>query len=247
MGAEFKDLNNDGWDDIWHTAVENETFPIFKNLGKGEFADVTAAAGLAHTTRDMAGWSNGVFDFDNDGWKDLFVARGNVQNNIAEMTYRKYEEPNTVFRNLGNGKFQDVSTGAGADFQKTGAYRGAAFGDLDNDGRIDAVVTQLGGNVKYFHNASPGRNHWILLKLTGVKSNRMGLGAQVKITTEDGKVQYNHATTSTGYACSSDPRVHFGLGAANKIREIEITWPSGIRQVLKDIAADQILSVTEKQ
>jgi len=247
MGADFKDLNNDGLDDIWHTAVENETFPIFKNLGNGAFADVTAPAGLAHTTRNMAGWSSGVFDFDNDGWKDLFVARGNVQNNIAELTFRKYEEPNSVFRNLGNFKFQDVSTTAGPDFQRPGPHRGAAFGDLDNDGRIDAVVTQLGGSVKYLHNISPGGNHWILFKLTGTKSNRMGLGAQIRITTDDGRGQTNHATTSTGYACSSDPRVHFGLGAAKKIKEVEITWPSGVHQKLQDVAADQILSVTEVQ
>jgi len=140
-----------------------------------------------------------------------------------------------------------VSAGAGPDLQKAAAHRGAAFGDLDNDGRVDAVVTVLNGTVKCFHNISPGRNHWIALKLIGSKSNRMGLGAQIRVTSEDGTKQYNQATTGVGYACSSDPRPHFGLGASKTIREIEIRWPSGIRQTLRNVAADQILAVEEKE
>jgi hypothetical protein len=196
-------------------------------------------------TRSMSGWSNGIFDFDNDGWKDLFVARGNVLDNIAKLSKRTYEEPNTVFRNLGNGKFEDVSAQAGSDFQASAPHRGAAFGDMDNDGRIDAIVTALGSKAKYFHNISKNDNHWISLKLVGTKSNRMGLGAQVRITTADGAKQWNEATTATGYACSSDARVHFGLGASKTVREIEIKWPSRIRQVLQDVAANQTLTVTE--
>ena len=162
------------------------------------------------------------------------------------MSTRQYEEPASVFRNLANGKFLDVSAGAGADFQKPAAGRGVAFGDLDNDGRIDAVVSVLNGSARYFHNISPGGNHWILLKLVGTRSNRMGLGARIRVTTSDGARQYNHATTSTGYACSSDPRVHFGLGGAKLISEIEIVWPSGLHQVLRDVPADRILTITEK-
>ena len=165
--------------------------------------------------------------------------------NISVMTMRKPEEANSVFRNLGNRKFQDVSAGAGAAFVKPMAHRGAAFGDLDNDGRVDVVVSALQENAQYFHNVSHNGNHWILLKLVGVKSNRMGLGAEVRITTDDG-AQYNHATTSTGYASSSDPRVHFGLGAAKAVKEIAIVWPSGIHQTLRNVPADQILTVTEK-
>jgi len=246
MGADFRDVDNDGWDDIWHTAIEGESFPLFRNTGNGDFAEITNAAGLGRPTMDMSGWSNGIIDLDNDGWKDLMVVRGHTQNNISLMSLRKYEEPNTVFRNLGSLKFQDVSADAGPDFTRPAAHRGVAFGDLDNDGRIDAVVSVLNGQAKYFHNISPGGNHWILLKLVGVKSNRMGLGAQVRITTEDGMKQYNHATTSTGYASSSDPRVHFGLGRSKIIREIDIVWPSGVHQVLHSIPADQILTVNEK-
>jgi hypothetical protein len=193
----------------------------------------------------MSGWSNAIVDLDNDGWKDLFVARSNVMDNVALFSLRKYEEPNTIFRNLGNGKFQDVSATAGAAFQIPAVHRGAAFGDLDNDGRMDAVVSVLNGAAKVFHNTSAGGNHWLLLKLTGVKSNRMGIGAKIRVTAADGSVQYNHATTSTGYACSSDPRVHFGLGKAATAKEIQIVWPSGIKQVLRDVAADQVLAVRE--
>ena len=246
MGADFKDIDNDGYEDLWHTAIEGESFPLFRNSGKGDFTEITDLSGLGRATRQMSGWSNGIADFDNDGWKDLLVARGNVHDNIAKMSLLKYEEPNTVFRNFGNGKFQDVSGEAGPDLQKAAPHRGLALGDLDNDGRIDAVVTVLNGKVEYFHNISRNANHWILLRLAGVKSNRMGLGARVRITSDDGKQQYNHATTSTGYACSSDPRVHFGLGSSKMVREIDITWPSGIHQTLHNVAADQILTITEK-
>jgi hypothetical protein len=245
MGVDFRDVDNDGRPDIWHTAVENESFPLFRNVGGGQFVEQTLPAQLA-VTRTMSGWGNGIFDFDNDGWKDLFVARSNVLDNIAQFANRKYEEPNSVLRNLGNGKFLDVSSEAGSDFQVTAAHRGVAFGDIDNDGRIDAVVTVLNGSLKCFHNISKNSNHWILLKLVGKKSNRMGLGARVRITGEDGKVQYNHATTAVGYACASDSRVHFGLGGSRVVREIEITWPSGTRQMLRNVPSDQILKVEEQ-
>jgi len=246
MGVDFRDVDNDGRPDIWHTAVENESFPLFHNVGDGQFVEQTLTAQLA-VTRTMSGWGNGIFDFDNDGWKDLFVARSNVLDNIAQFSNRKYEEPNSVLRNLGNGKFQDVSTEAGPDFQVAAPHRGVAFGDIDNDGRMDAVVTVLNGSLRYFHNVSKSNNHWILLKLVGKKSNRMGLGAQVRITGEDGKVQYNEATTAVGYACASDSRVHFGLGRSLGIREIEIRWPSGTRQVLRDVRSNQVLKVEEQE
>src|SRR5471030_1945848 len=245
MGADFRDIDNDGYDDIWVTGFEGDTFPLFRNLAAaGDFAEITGAADLARVTRPMSGWSNVIFDLDNDGWKYLLVARGHVLDNIALMSLRKAEEPNTVLRNLGNGKFRDVSAGTGAAFQTALPHRGVAFGDLDNDGRIDAVVSVLHGKAQYFHNISQNGNHWILLKLVGVKSNRMGLGAQVRITTDAG-VQYNHATTSTGYACSSDPRVHFGLWPSKAVKEIDIVWPSRIHQTLRNVPSDRVLTTTE--
>ena len=246
MGADFRDLNNDGLPDIWHTAIENETFPLFLNLGGGQFRNVSQSSRIANMTRAMSGWSNGAVDLDNDGWKDLVVARGNVMDNIEQISrHFRYAEPNSVFRNLGDGQFEDVSETAGADFIHPAPYRGLAYGDLDNDGRMDLVVTALGGPLRVFHNVTDNHNHSILLKLVGTKSNRMGIGAQIRITTDDGRKQYNEATTSTGYAASSDPRVHFGLGTSRVIREIEIRWPSGIRQLLRDVAADRVITVEE--
>src|SRR6516162_1022252 len=233
MGSDFRDVNNDGLPDIWHTAVEHETFPLFLNRDKGDFVDMTVATGLARAAAEMSGWGNGIMDFDNDGWKDLFVARANVLDNISELNpARHYPEPNAVFRNQGNGKFVNVSQTAGPDFQLEAAHRGVAFGDIDNDGRIDAVVSVLNGPTKLFHNISDRKSHWILLKLSGTKSNRMGIGAQIRVTAEDGSRQWNEVTTAVGYASASDSRVHFGLGQNQKIREIEIRWPSGIKQVL---------------
>ena len=162
----------------------------------------------------MAGWSNAIVDLDNDGWKDLIVARSNVTDNIALFSQRAFEEPNAVFRNLGNGRFQDVSATAGPEFQIPGAHRGLAFGDLDNDGRMDIAVSVWNGQAKIFHNTTRGGNHWLLLQLLGSRSNRMGLGARIRLTGSDGAICYNHASISTGYAASSDPRVHFGLGGA---------------------------------
>ena len=245
MGVDFRDLFNRGLPDIWITAMEKQTFPLYKNLGHGQFAEATAMAGLGLTTAEMSGWSNAIVDLDNDGWKDLYVARSNVIDNVALFAQRQYGESNTVFRNLGTGRFQDVTATTGPSFQTPAVNRGAAFGDLDNDGRMDLVVNVLNGAAKVFHNTTRSGNHWLLLKLTGTRSNRMGIGARIRVTAVDGAVQYNHATTSTGYASSSDPRVHFGLGASRTAKEIQILWPSGVKQVLKDVAADRVLEVTE--
>jgi len=246
MGSDFRDVNNDGLPDIWHTAVEHETFPLYINRDKGDFVDMTVASGLARSTTEMSGWGNGIVDFDNDGWKDLFVARANVMDNISLLTpSRSYPEPNAVFRNLQGKKFEDVSATAGSDFQIAAPHRGVAFGDLDNDGRVDVVVTALGEPAKVFHNITAGPNHWILLKLVGTRSNRMAIGAQVRITTDDGRSQWNEVTTSVGYASSSDSRVHFGLGASSRVKELEVHWPSGIRQALHDLQGDRIVTVEE--
>lgn len=245
MGSDFRDVNNDGRPDIWHTAVEYEMFPLYQNSGVGNFDDVTSRVGLASTAR-MSGWGNGIVDFDNDGWKDLFVARSEVLDTISlHVPTRRYPEPNSIFRNLGNGKFEDVSATAGPDFQKEAPHRCVAFGDIDNDGRMDMVVSVLGGAAKLFHNVTGGDNHWILLNLVGTKSNRMAIGAQIRIVAADGRSQWNEVTTAVGYASSSDSRVHFGLGASRYIKEMEIRWPSGVKQELRDVKVDRIMTIQE--
>ncbi len=246
MGAEFRDIDNDGLPDLWHTAIENETFPLFLNRGAGQFQNATQRSRLAQLTRPMSGWSNGAVDLDNDGWKDLVVARGNVMDNIESVSrHFHYAEPNAVLRNLGNAHFVDVSTAAGTDFTRPAPNRGLAYGDLNNDGRVDLVITGLGAPTRVLQNETANQNHWIILQLQGVKSNRMGLGARVQIVTDAGTSQYAEATTSTGYAASSDPRVHFGLGTSRMLGKVRIRWPSGIQQVLTNVPADQILKVSE--
>jgi len=244
MGTDFRDLDNDGRPDIFQTAMFGEGFPLYRNLGGGQFQDVTGPSGLTKFSSRLTAWGAGVFDFDNDGWKDLFTANSDILDNSMELAHRPYKLPNGLFRNKGDLTFEDLSGKAGASFLVPAAHRGAAFGDLNNDGKIDAVVTVLNGPPEIWMNRTSNGNHWIILKLVGVKSNRDGLGTKVKITTSLG-AQYNHATTAVGLNSSSDKRVHFGLGTAAVIDRIELAWPSGIRQVLTNVKPDQILTVTE--
>jgi hypothetical protein len=244
MGADFRDIDNDGKPDIFETAMFREGFPLYRNLGDGQFQDVTATAGLSVLTSRSTAWGVGIFDFDNDGNKDLFTANSDILDNAMELAHRPFALPNRVFHSKGGLAFEDVSSKAGSSFSVAAPHRGAAFGDLNNDGKVDAVVTVLNGPPEIWMNRSSSRNHWILLKLVGVKSNRDGLGTKVKVTTSLG-TQYNQATTAVSYNSASDKRVHFGLGSASVIDTIELTWPSGIKQVLKNIKADQILTVTE--
>jgi hypothetical protein len=244
MGTDFRDLDNDGKPDLFHTAMFGDTFPLYRNQGGGQFEDMTVAAGLTAFTSRLTGWGAGAFDFDNDGYKDLFTANSEILDNAMEVEHRPFALPNGLFRNKGALKFEDLSAKAGAGFLVPAAHRGAAFGDFNNDGKIDIVVTALNGPPQLLMNRSPSHNHWIILKLMGTKSNRDGLGTKVKITTSHGS-QYNHATTAVGYNSSSDKRVHFGLGESTVIDKIELSWPSGIRQTLTKIKADQILAVRE--
>jgi len=250
MGADFRDIDNDGKPDIFETAMFGEGFPLYRNLGDGQFQDASGAAGLSPLTSRLTAWGVGIFDFDNDGNKDLFTANADILDNAMELAHRPFALPNRVFRNKGGLAFEDVSAKAGTSFAVPAAHRGAAFGDLNNDGKIDAVVTVLNGPPEIWMNRSGiqnggNRNHWITLKLVGIKSNRDGLGTKVKVTTSLG-TQYNHATTACSYNSSCDKRVHFGLGSAAVVESIELTWPNGIKQVLKNVMADQILTVTER-
>jgi hypothetical protein len=245
MGAEFRDLNNDGRPDIFHTAMFGNTFPLYRNTGT-EFEEVTDTSGMTAFSRRMTAWSTGAFDFDNDGWKDLFVDGGAILDNEQEVLHRPTLLPNGLLRNNGGFTFTDVSSSAGAAFLEPRAHRGAAFGDLDNNGTIDVVVSAINDRPQILMNRTANGNHWILLKLVGTKDNRDGLGTKVKITTSEG-VQYNQATTAVGYNSSSDKRVHFGLGKATVIDRIDLTWPTGVKQVLVNVKADQVLTVVESK
>jgi tetratricopeptide (TPR) repeat protein len=245
MGVDFRDYDNDGLPDLILSALEGETYPLFRNLGKGYFGDATWTSGLGAETIKRSGWGLGFFDFNNDGWKDLFTVSAHVNDNIELYNNQTYRQPNSVFANAGGGAFPDVSREAGADFQVKSAHRGCAFADFDNDGRIDVVTTSLNEPVELFRNESAADYHWLAIRLIGVKSNRDGIGAKIKITTSPGATQFNHVTTSVGYASSSDRLVHFGLGKEQAVKLIEIRWPSGIVQSLRGVTADRVLEVRE--
>ena len=245
MGADARDVDNDGRPDIFQTALSNETFPLFKNLGGATFEEVTARSGVGMLSRGRSGWGNGIVDLNNDGWKDLFVACADVMDSGGTFRER-VPMANAVFVNLRDGHFADASDGAGQAFARKAVHRGAAFGDVDNDGRVDAVVTALDGALELWRNVSPSPNHWLAVKAVGTKSNRDGMGAKLKIVTRSG-TQYDHVNTAVGYGCASDRRVHFGLGADTVVGELTITWPSGKTQTLKQVAADQVLSLREPQ
>jgi hypothetical protein len=244
MGADFRDLDNDGSPDIFHTAMFGDSFPLYRNRGGREFDDATGAAGLTGPTSSITAWGTGAYDFDNDGAKDLFTANAAILDNSMEVEHRPFPLPNSLFRNTGKMTFQDVSAQAGATFLVPAAHRGAAFGDFNNDGKVDIAVTVLNGQPELLMNETANHNHWILLKLVGVADNRDGLGTQVKITTAHGS-QYNEATTTVGYNSSSDKRVHFGLGDDKIILRIELSWPTGVKQVLTNVKADQVLTIRE--
>lgn len=245
MGTDFRDLNNDGLPDIFHAAMVGNAFPLYRNAG-GHFEDVTGIAGVTAATRRMTAWSVGAYDFDNDGYKDLFMAGGAILDNEWEVLHRPTRQPNGLLRNRGNFTFTDVSSLAGADFLSPRLHRGAAFGDFNNDGRISVLVSTINDKPQLLINRTINGNHWIGIRLVGTKDNRDGLGTRIKITTAEG-VQYNHATTAVGYSSSSDKRVHFGLGKAEVVDRIELMWPSGGKQVLTRIKADQILTLVQER
>jgi len=244
MGADFRDLDNDGYPDICLVALDNETFPIYRNTGKGTFVEVTESSGMTRLTSPMAGYSPTIADFDNDGWKDIFVTRGHVQS-LLSAPRLWIEQPNTVFRNLGGMKFEALTEAAGLTAQPPSRHRGSAVGDLNGDGKLDVVVSAINAPAEIWMNASPDKNHWLEIKLQGTKSNRDGIGARIKVVTAAG-AQYNHMTTAVGYASSSAGPVHFGLGQSATADLVEIHWPSGIVQTLKNVPADQVLKVKEQ-
>jgi enediyne biosynthesis protein E4 len=244
MGVDFADYNNDGLPDLVVTDLASQMYALYRNDGDGTFTYDTYPSGIGRMTLKHSGWGVRFFDFDNDGWKDLFITQGHDLDTI-QLTFPdlRYKEPMLLARNTGKG-FVDVSAQAGDIFQKALVGRGLAIGDIDNDGRLDAVVTTNDGALYVLHNSTQTQNHWLTLELVGHQSNRDAIGAEVKVVTAKGS-QWATVTTAGSYLSSSDKRVHFGLGSEMVAGTIEIHWPSGIRQTLKDIRGDQILQVQE--
>jgi len=246
MGADAKDVDDDGKPDIFHTALSSETMPLFRNQGNNTFLELTARAGVSSLSLSRAGWANGIVDFNNDGRKDLFVAGGDVMDPKGEFK-DKVPQTNLVMANLGSFRFADATPLAGPDFStRRETHRGAAFGDIDNDGRVDALVTALDTGVEVWRNTSPTPNRWLTVRTVGTRSNRDGIGARLVATTASG-VRYSHVNTAVGYGGASDVRVHFGLGRDETVTKLEIRWPSGIVQVLENVAANQVLEVKEPE
>jgi hypothetical protein len=243
MGVDFRDVNNDGYPDIAFIALNNQTFPLFLNTGKGAFREVTAESGMRTLSLNKAGFGPGLFDFDNDGWKDLFVTRGHV--GALPQPGQGVEQHNTVFHNLGkSGKWEALGEEAGLDVTPMARHRGCAFADLDGDGRIDVVTSAMAHPAEIWMNRSPA-GHWLDIALEGTLSNRDGIGARIKVVTKTVGAQYNHMTTSVGYASSSAGPVHFGLGPDKRSDLVEITWPAGKVQKLENVEGDKVLKVQE--
>ena len=245
MGIDFQDFDNDGLPDLVITNLANQKYALYRNSGDGSFTYDTYVSGLAPMTLLHSGWGIHFLDYDNDGLKDLLIAQGHDLDTV-ELNYPQlhYKEPLLLARNMGNGTFVDVSAQSGDVFTQRWVGRGMAVGDLDNDGRLDAVVTTNGGPAYVLRNETATRNHWLTLLLVGHKSNRDAVGAEVKVVTSHG-AQYWTVSTAGSYLSSNDKRAHFGLGADSVAHSIEIRWPSGIRQTLTDVAGDRVVKIDE--
>jgi len=239
MGADAKDYDNDGRVDVFYNNLQMQVWGLFRNEGHS-FQYASPSTGIMGLSRRFSGWSNGFIDYDDDGWKDIYSANGDV-----DYLPENGEQRDTMLRNLGGRRFEDVSERLGPDFTPKGYQRGSAFGDLDDDGFPDIVVTSLGRAPRILMNGGGNGNHWLLVDARGRRSNRDGIGATLKLTTASGRQLFNHVTTSVGFMSSSDRRVHFGLGRETGIRDLEVRWPSGTVQHLADVRADQMLLVEE--
>jgi hypothetical protein len=243
MGVAFEDYDNDGWPDIFIGDLANQKYALFHNV-KGSFQYVSGMTGVARMTMAHSGWGTALIDYDNDGWKDLFVAQSHVMDNIQYFQGNvRYFESLLLLRNV-QGRFEDVSAQSGEPFGPRQAARGAAFGDLENDGQIGVVVSCLDGRPLVLRNQG-GPNHWLTINTVGTASNRDGIGARLHLVSQSGASQFATVTTGGGYFSANDKRVHFGLGRDQSVRSLEIDWPSGTVQTLHDLAVDRILTVRE--
>jgi hypothetical protein len=235
MGPTLIDFDHDGKIDLF--VSDSKYNRLLRGIGNLKFQDVTERAGIAQLTAQYVSWGTGVHDFDNDGRDDIFITHGGLIHMVPQE--------HSIFRNVGDWKFEDVSSAAGPFFEVKSVGRGACFADYDNDGKMDAFIVNLGGPAFLLHNTSPAGNHWLMVKLVGRKSNRDGIGAQVEVVA-GGQRQQHERTGGSGYLSQDDPRVHFGLGGAAKVDRLTVSWPSGVKQTLENVPADRVITVEEK-
>jgi hypothetical protein len=246
MGVDCGDYDNDGWLDFYLTDYQNEQSTLYKNLGNAMFEDVTFVTGAGAGTRNKVTWGNGFVDFDNDGERDIFVACGHLQDNIEQFDDAStYHQRNILLLNTGNGKFVDASDECGDGLKVNLSSRGAGFDDLDNDGDIDVVILNSRREPTILRNDSANENHWIQIRLQGVKTNRDGVGARVKVVAGD-LTQIDEVHSGRGYQSHYGTRLHFGLGKRDRVDRVEVRWIGGGVDVVRNIEVDQVMSITEK-
>jgi hypothetical protein len=244
MGADFEDYDNDSLPDIFVTTLSLERYALYRATGRGGFEYASHTTGVGRTTIQNAGWGAKFVDFDNDGRRDLFVAQGHVLDTVSRARQGfDYLQPPLMMRNAGP-SFVDVSASLGTIFSRPAAGRGAAFGDLDDDGDVDIVIANLDAEPTLLRNDGGNANHSVSVSLRGTRSNRDGIGAVVNIVDEQGRSQSGICSTASSYQSANDRRVHFGLGVS-RLRSVEVRWPTGTVQTLKDVAGNRRLEIVE--
>jgi hypothetical protein len=245
MCISLGDYDNDGWLDLFISDFQKNSDHLWHNDGKGSFDEVSDQAGISVPTREILSFGGGFFDYDNDGWLDLFIANGHVYPEVEQASPdTRFKQVNSLFHNQGNGKFAETTKTAGNGFQTPYVGRGVAFADFDNRGFLDVVVGNNGDPPLLLHNSGSNGNHFLNFKLVGTKSNRDAMGSRVHISA-GGISQIREVAGGGSYLSQSELRAHFGLGKATRAETVEIRWPSGRKQTFRDVEADKFYLVEE--